>query len=188
MKPFVTFFKIPADFRAWLKTHHTSKSELLIGFYKKGSGKPSITWPESVDQALCFGWIDGVRRTIDADSYCIRFTPRKTVSVWSHVNIERFKRLKAMDVVAPAGDKAFAEGKERTTHYSYENEAREFTPEDLARFQDNLAAWDFFQACAPSYKKKIIWWVLSAKQASTRAKRLGELIEASAIGRCLDDK
>lgn len=183
-----TFFKTPADFRRWLKANHGSVSELLVGFHKKDSGKPSITWPEAVDQALCFGWIDGVRRTIDERSYCIRFTPRKTVSVWSRVNIERFKRLKALDVVAPAGDKAFAEGRERTEHYSYENAPREFAPDDLARFQKNPAAWAFFQASPPSYRKKVIWWMLSAKQQATRERRLTELIEACADNRRLDDK
>jgi uncharacterized protein YdeI (YjbR/CyaY-like superfamily) len=186
LKP--TFFATPIDFRRWLKANHKTASELLVGFHKKDSGKPSITWPESVDQALCFGWIDGVRRSMGRDSYCIQFTPRKPVSIWSRVNIERFKKLQADGLAAEAGEKAFNSGRERTEHYSYENSARELPPDHLARFQKNPEGWVYFQACAPSYRKRVIWWVISAKQATTRERRLSILIEASIAGRRLDDK
>jgi len=177
------YFPAPADFREWLQGHHDTDTELLVGFRKKASGKPSITWPEAVDQALCFGWIDGVRRSMGAESYCIRFTPRKPGSVWSRVNIKRFRRLEAESLVTPAGMKAFEEGHERTEHYSYENAPRELRGPDLARFKANAKAWAYFQSSAPSYRKVALWWALSAKRPETRERRLTTLISDSAAGR-----
>jgi uncharacterized protein YdeI (YjbR/CyaY-like superfamily) len=179
------YFPTPAEFRKWLEGHHDTAIELLVGFKKRACGKLSITWPEAVDQALCFGWIDGVRRSIDEESYCVRFTPRKPGSVWSRVNIARFRKLEAKQVVMPAGATAFEEGHERTEHYSYENAPRELTGSDRARFKANAKAWAYFQSSAPSYRKVALWWVLSAKRPETRARRLATLIADSAAGRKL---
>lgn len=180
MRP--TYFATPGEFRAWLRDHHDTASELLVGFRKKASGKASITWPEAVDQALCFGWIDGVRRSIDEERYCIRFTPRKPGSIWSRVNIARFRKLQGDGHAAPAGTAAFEQGHERTQHYSYENTPRQLEGADLARFEANTRAWAFFQASAPSYRRVALWWVLSARRPETRARRLSTLIADSARG------
>ncbi|HMB56511.1 MAG TPA: YdeI/OmpD-associated family protein [Arenimonas sp.] len=176
------FFATPAEFRRWLQSNHESASELIVGFWKTGSGEASITWPESVDQALCFGWIDGVRRSIDARSYCIRFTPRKPVSIWSQVNIARFAVLKEAGLVAPAGEAAFARGQHRTKLYSYENEEGELSAEELARFKRDRKAWAAFEARPAWYRKQAVWKVISAKQAATRERRLAALIEDSRNG------
>ena len=182
MRP--TYFTTPAaGFRAWLQEHHQAASELAVGFRKKATGKPSITWPEAVDQALCFGWIDGVRRSIDEERYCIRFTPRKSGSIWSRVNIARLRKLQADGLVAPAGVKAFESGHERTEKYSYENAPRELTGPDLARFKAKARAWAYFESSAPSYRKAALWWVLSAKRPETRERRLATLIADSAAQR-----
>jgi uncharacterized protein YdeI (YjbR/CyaY-like superfamily) len=175
------FFKRPADFRKWLEAHHSTADELLVGFYKKDSGKPSITWPESVDEALCFGWIDGIRRNIDSESYSIRFTPRKKVSTWSAVNIKRAQELIELNRMQPAGLKAFEARKEnRSGIYSYEQRSPEM-PEQYAReFQKHKAAWKFFQSQPASYRKATNWWIVSAKREETRLKRLQTLIEDSA--------
>lgn len=182
MRP--TFFATPADFRSWLEEHHASESELLVGFYKAGSGRPSITWPESVDQALCFGWIDGVRRGLDADSYTIRFTPRTPRSTWSAVNIKRAKELIEAGLIRPAGLAAFqARTDERSASYSYERRrAAELAPEQERRFRANAPAWEFFSAQPPYYRRTAIHWVTSAKREETRARRLATLIEDSASG------
>lgn len=177
-----TFFKAPAEWRAWLEQHHDTATELSVGFWKKGSGHASITWPESVDEALCFGWIDGVRHRIDDERYRIRFTPRKPRGNWSQVNIKRFAELKAEGRVMPAGQAAYDAGKDRTHIYSYEREISELSPDELARFRENAAAWMRFSAFPPSYRKLAIYRVLAAKGAATRAKRLDILIDASARG------
>jgi len=178
------FFKTPSAFRKWLEAHHASAKELWVGFYKKGSGKPSIDWPESVDEALCFGWIDGIRKSIDADSYMIRFTPRKPTSVWSAVNIKNVENLIKEKRMHPAGLKAFAARKEnRSGIYSYEQRGPELVEPYLGMLKRNKAAWKFFQAQPPSYRKVMNWWVVSAKQEATRVKRLDKLIEESAQGR-----
>lgn len=180
-----TFFATPADFRRWLKKHHASERELLVGFYRKGSGRPSITWPESVDEALSFGWIDGVRRKLDDESYVIRFTPRRIGSNWSLVNTRRAKELIAGGRMEPAGLRAF-EGRDPETSgiYSFEQRrAAKFDPEADAQFRANGAAWKFFQSQPPGYRKTAVWWVISAKREETRAKRLKTLIEDSAEGR-----
>jgi uncharacterized protein YdeI (YjbR/CyaY-like superfamily) len=181
-----TFFLTPAAFRKWLEKHHAEEPELLVGFYKRDSGKPSITWPESVDQALCFGWIDGVRRRIDDVSYSIRFTPRKAVSNWSAINIARVAELTKLGLMAPAGLRAFEKRREdKSAIYSYENKVRTLPPADEKRFRANRKAWAFFTAQAPSYQRVAIYWVTSAKREETRQRRLATLIDDSANGRRL---
>ena len=177
-----TFFETPEQFRAWLEANHAGAAELSVGFRKKGTGLASITWPEAVDQALCFGWIDGVRHSIDAESYRIRFTPRKRGGIWSQVNIKRFGELQAQGLVAAAGLAAFEAGKGRTFQYSHERGEQAFSGDELAQFQANAAAWENFRAFAPSYRKVAIHRVVSAKGAATRAKRMAILIDACADG------
>jgi uncharacterized protein YdeI (YjbR/CyaY-like superfamily) len=179
------FFATPEEFRAWLAEHHETERELLVGFHKKGSGRPSITWPESVDQALCFGWIDGVRRRIDDDSYTIRFTPRKARSTWSAVNVKRMKELVEAELVAPAGVAAFERrADDRTAIYSYEQrKAAQLEPEQEQRFKADERAWAFFEAQPPSYRRAATHWVTSAKREETRERRLTQLIEHSSAGR-----
>ncbi len=180
-----TFFPTPADFRAWLEEHHDEAKELLVGFYKKGSGKPSITWPESVDEALCFGWIDGVRKSLGEDSYTIRFTPRKPRSIWSAVNIKRVEELTRLGLMRPAGLKAFEQRVEaKSGVYSFEQGDDVRLEEAHAeQFRANAKAWEFFQAQPPGYRKAAIWWVVSAKKAETRLRRLATLIDDSEHGR-----
>ncbi len=184
MKP--TFFATPAAFRRWLQKHHQKETELLVGFYKRGSGKPSITWPESVDQALCFGWIDGVRRRIDDESYSIRFTPRKRTSIWSAINIRRATELIKEELMQPAGLRAFeARDEKKSAIYSYENAPRELPPEAEKAFRANKKAWAYFQAQAPWYRRVATHWVVTAKKEETRARRLATLIDDSAHERRL---
>jgi uncharacterized protein YdeI (YjbR/CyaY-like superfamily) len=179
------FFRTAADFRAWLEKHHGTARELVVGFYKKGSGKPSVTWSEAVDQALCFGWIDSIRRRIDDVSYSNRFTPRRAGSNWSAVNIQRVRELSKLGLMTPSGLKAF-EGRrrDRSATYSYERrkEARLEAAQER-RFRANRVAWTYFQSRPPSYRQTAIWWVVSAKQEATRERRLARLIEDSANGR-----
>lgn len=181
------FFPTPADFRAWLEAHHASETELLVGFHKKGTGMPSITWPESVDEALCFGWIDGVRRSLGAESYTIRFTPRKARSFWSNVNIRRAGELTAAGRMTPAGLRAFeARSGERSGVYSFEQTGKDavvLTPEMESRFRADAGAWEYFQSRPPWYRQTATWWVISAKKEETREKRLATLIADSAAGR-----
>lgn len=183
MKP--TFFETPDAFRAWLAEHHREARELLVGFRKKSSGEPSMTWPEAVDQALCFGWIDGVRRRLNDASYTVRFSPRKPGSTWSAVNIARVGELEAEGSMRPAGRRAFAwrsAAKSRT--YSYERTRAATLESGLqAKFEANRKAWTFFREQAPSYQRKVIHWITSAKQAETRLARLTRLMEAFARGR-----
>src|SRR5579859_2732029 len=177
-----TFFATPSEWRKWLDEKHDKFQELWVGFYKKGSGKPSITWPEAVDEALCFGWIDGVRKSIDDVSYKIRFTSRKPSSIWSNVNINRVTELSKLGLMQPAGLKAFGERKQgKSGIYAYEQRNEAALDEDSEKqFRANRAAWDFFQAQAPSYQKTVIWRIVSAKKDETKQKRLATLIEASA--------
>jgi uncharacterized protein YdeI (YjbR/CyaY-like superfamily) len=179
-----TFFATPADFRAWLERHHESHSELIVGFHKRGSGRPSITWPEAVDQALRFGWIDGVRRRIDDASYSIRFTPRKARSTWSAVNIRRMKELVDEGLVAPAGMAAFERrADDRSAIYSYEQrKAARLEPDQERRLRADERALVFFEAQPPSYRRAAIHWVTSATKPETRERRLAQLIECSAAG------
>ncbi len=182
----VSFFKSSSAFRKWLEKHHATARELWVGYYKKGSGKPSLTWPESVDQALCFGWIDGIRKSIDEVSYTIRFSPRKPRSIWSAVNIKRAQALAAQGLMQPAGLQAFqARQENRSRIYSYE-QRQDQLPEAYAQtLRQNKAAWDFFQAQAAWSRKAAGWWVTSAKKEETRLKRLDQLIEDSAQGRTI---
>jgi uncharacterized protein YdeI (YjbR/CyaY-like superfamily) len=179
-----TFFATPEDFRAWLQAHHDKESELLVGFYKKGSGKPSITWPESVDEALCYGWIDGIRRNAGEDAYTIRFTPRKKKSTWSAVNIKRVGELTEMGRMQPAGLKAFEAREESNSRiYAYENRDKlALDPPMEERFRANEKAWNFFQAQPPGYRKLATFYVMGAKQDATRQRRLDNLIADSAAG------
>ena len=180
-----TFFATSGEFRAWLPEHPADARELLVGFYKKGSGKPSITWPEAVDEALCFGWIDGVRRSIDDDSYSIRFTPRRARSTWSAVNIRRAQELEREGRMHPAGLAAFAARRDdESAVYSYEqrHEAA-LDDEQLREFRANEPAWAFFESQPRSYRKAAVWWIVSAKKEETKRRRLATLIEDSARGR-----
>jgi uncharacterized protein YdeI (YjbR/CyaY-like superfamily) len=184
MKP--KFFKSPADFRKWPQTHHVKETEQWVGFYKKDSGKQSITWPESVDEALCFGWIDGIRKSIDEISYKIRFTPRRPRSIWSAVNIKRVGELIKQGSVQEAGLKAFAAREEnRSGIYSYEQRSAELPDHYGDRLKKNKAARKFFEAQPASYRKAATWWVLSAKKEETRLKRLDTLIDDSAHQRTI---
>jgi uncharacterized protein YdeI (YjbR/CyaY-like superfamily) len=183
-KPSPKFFVTPADWRSWLEKHHADQIELLVGLRKKGSGRASITWPESVDQALCFGWIDGVRRNIDGTSYSIRFTPRKSVSTWSAVNIRRAGELMESGLMHPAGRKAFgARQEKRSAIYAFEQKNVAFTDEQEGRFRANAKAWTFFAAQPPGYQRVMTWWVISAKREETRVSRLAKLMEESEAGR-----
>jgi uncharacterized protein YdeI (YjbR/CyaY-like superfamily) len=180
-----TFFATPADWRAWLEEHHETERELLVGFWKRGTGRPSITWPESVDEALCFGWIDGVRRRVDDECYTIRFTPRQKRSTWSAVNIARVAELEAEGRMRPAGLAAFARrSDDRTAIYSYEQRrTAELGPGEEAELRANPAAWAHFQAQTPSYRRAAAHWVMSAKREETRRRRLEQLVAESAQGR-----
>jgi uncharacterized protein YdeI (YjbR/CyaY-like superfamily) len=176
----VTYFKSAADFREWLQCNHATVSELRIGFYKKDSGKLGISYPEALDQALCFGWIDGVRKRVDDISYTIRFTPRTARSIWSVVNTRRVKQLRALGRMAEAGLKAFAgRDPQRTRMYSFERRAR-LSGDAKTKFKANKRAWAFFQAQPPGYQRLMTHWVTSAKREETRAGRLDRLIAASA--------
>jgi uncharacterized protein YdeI (YjbR/CyaY-like superfamily) len=178
------FFEKPAEFRKWLEKNHQKEKELLVGYYKKGCGKPSMTWPESVDEALCFGWIDGVRRSIDHERYSIRFTPRKPNSIWSNVNIKKVAELSKKSLMQPAGIAAFEKRSEsKSGIYSFENEAKKLTPEYEKIFKANKAAWDFFQAQPPGYKKLTIDHIMNAKQEKTQLSRLQQLLSASELGK-----
>jgi uncharacterized protein YdeI (YjbR/CyaY-like superfamily) len=175
------FFKTPADFRTWLQKNHATATELWVGFYKKDSGKPSITWPESVDQALCFGWIDGVRKRVDEISYQIRFTSRRRGSIWSAINIKRAEELARQKQMRPAGFKAFAERIENKSGiYSYEQRSTELIEPYAKLLKKTKAASEFFEKQPPSYRKMIGWWIVSAKKEETRMARLAKLISASA--------
>jgi len=180
-----TFFATASEFRAWLEEHHREARELWVGFYKKGSGKPSITWPEAVDQALCFGWIDGVRKSIDDVAYANRFTPRRARSAWSAVNVKRVEELTKLGLMRPAGLEAFAQRTEdRSGTYSYEQrDAARLEPSYEREFRANEKAWEFFRAQPPWYRRAATWWVVSAKKEETRLRRLATLIDDSEHGR-----
>ena len=177
------FFRSPAELQTWFERHHTTAGEILVGFYKKASGEPSVTWPESVDEALCVGWIDGVRRSGDERSYTVRFTPRRKGSIWSTVNIRKAEALTRDGRMRPAGLAAFAARREdRSRIYSYERRPAELPEPYLGSFRENPSAWAFFQAQSPSYRKTVSHWVASAKQEATRRQRLAKLVDASAQG------
>lgn len=176
-----TFFPTQDKFRQWLKQHHKKETELIVGYYKVGSGKPSMTWSQSVDQALCFGWIDGIRRSLDDESYCIRFTPRKSTSIWSAINVKKIEELTRQGLMQPAGLASFENRKENKSRiYSFENEEVKFPTALEKQFKANKKAWKYFQSLAVSYRKTSLHWVMSAKQEITRIKRLNLLIAESA--------
>lgn len=177
------FFRSPAELRRWFARHHAQARELWVGYWKVGSGEPSISWPESVDEALCVGWIDGVRKRLDDRRYVIRFTPRKTTSVWSAVNIARVQALEAEGRMGDAGRAAFAARREhRSGIYSFEQRSVELPQAYAKLLRANRAAWRDFQSRAPSYRKAVMWWIVSAKQEATRQRRLARLIELAAQG------
>lgn len=181
MKP--KFFSSPELFRAWLEKNHDSANELLVGFHKKDSGKKSVTYPQALDEALCYGWIDGVRRSLDETSYTIRFTPRKPRSIWSNVNVRHVERLKRDGRMAEPGLKAYAlRDPKRTGIYAFENTPREFSPEFEKKFRANKPAWEFFQSEPPSIRRVCIFWVMGAKKEETRVRRLEQLIDSASKG------
>ena len=178
------FFKSAAEYRAWLEKNHDTAKELWIGFWKKATGKPSLTWQECVDESLCFGWIDGIRKSVDADSYKQRVTPRRSTSIWSQINIRRVGELTAAGRMRPAGLAAF-EKRDRTKAYSFEQPRDRvgLEPAEQAVFRKNRKGWEFFEAQPPGYKRTASWWVMSAKKEETRQRRLKTLIRESAAGR-----
>lgn len=178
------FFATAADFRVWLADNASTSSELTVGFHKVGSGKPSLLWPESVDEALCVGWIDGVRKRIDDHSYQIRFTPRKKGSIWSAVNIARADALIATGLMRPAGLRAYKQRTERKSNvYSYEQAGSlSLHPDEVKTFKKHKSAWAYFESAPPSYRKTMIYWVVSAKRQETRQRRLARFIESCAAG------
>ena len=176
------FFKSPDEYRRWLEKNHESAKELWIGFWKKATGRPSLTWQQVVDESLCFGWIDGIRTSIDEDSFKQRVTPRRATSIWSQINVRRVGELTADGRMCPTGTAAF-EKRDRTEAYSYEDFARELGPAEQAHFKKNKKAWEFFQSQPPGYKRLSGWRVMSAKKEETRQRRLETLIRDSAAGR-----
>lgn len=178
------YFECAQDFRDWLAANADSASELLVGFRKVGSGRASMTWPESVDEALCFGWIDGVRKRIDDSAYQIRFTPRKSTSIWSAVNIAKFEKLQADGRMTPKGAAAFAlRSAARSVVYAYEQaNTAQLDAHELETFQRQPAAWQYLERAAPSYRKTVLHWITGAKKPQTRAERLAKLIAACAAG------
>lgn len=182
MKP--RYFASFAEWHAWLADNHARAGELLVGFHRRGSGRPSLTWPESVDGALCFGWIDGVRKRVDDERYTIRFTPRRERSIWSAVNIRRVAELERLGLMRAAGRAAFARrDADRSAIYSYERQTAAFTATEAKRLKTNAAAWKFFSAKPPWWKKAATHWVVSAKREETRARRLDTLIAECSAGR-----
>ncbi len=175
-----TYFETAAAFRKWLEKHHKKETELLVGFYKVGSGKPSLSWSQSVDQALCFGWIDGVTKSIDDERYSIRFTPRRSTSIWSAINIKKVAELQEAGLMKPEGMKAFAMRQEgKSAIYSHEIEPHVLAAKFVKEFKMNKLAWKFFKAQPPSYQKVMTHWIMSAKQEGTRQSRLQKTIAVS---------
>lgn len=178
------FFTSQLDFRKWLEKNYRKENELFVGFYKVGTGKPSLTWSESVDQALCFGWIDGIRNSIDSESYCIRFTPRKPSSNWSAINIKKVEVLTGQGLMKPEGIRAFQQKKENKSKiYSYENAPIELPASYKKKFMQNKKAWKYFLSMTPSYQRIVARWGMSAKQEETRTRRLETLISDCAAER-----
>jgi uncharacterized protein YdeI (YjbR/CyaY-like superfamily) len=179
------FFSSPEEFRAWLEEHHGSDTEVWVGYWKKATGRPSLSWSQAVDEALCFGWIDGVVKRIDERRHVQRFTPRRATSTWSAVNIAKVGQLRATGRMRPAGEAAFARRREyRTAIYSYEQrDGLVLEPVHESRFKANSPAWEYWMSRPPSYRRAAIWWVVSAKKPETRERRIATLIEDSAAGR-----
>ena len=183
MPPKPTYFPAETDFRSWLAANHETAPELLVGFWKKGSGKASIDWPQARDQALCFGWIDGVRRSLGEEAYTIRFTPRRKGSIWSKVNVARYEALTAKGAMTAAGKRAYEENKHKSGLYSYEKPLASLTMDEEKLFRGNKVAWGHWEGQPPGYRKLVLNWITTAKKPETRAKRLATLIEDSAVGR-----
>lgn len=182
----IVFFKSAAELRRWLQKNHAGVGELWIGFYKKGADRRGVTYTEALDQALCFGWIDGIRKAVDAGSYTIRFTPRRPGSIWSLVNTRRVRELRKRGLMHAAGLRAFQErDPEKSERYSYEQRTRGLSPIYERKFRAHRAAWTFFQAQPPGYRRTAGWWVVSAAREETRLRRLDQLIADSAQGRRL---
>jgi uncharacterized protein YdeI (YjbR/CyaY-like superfamily) len=179
------FFATEAEFRHWFEANHETAPELLVGFWKKSSGKPSIDWPQARDQALCFGWIDGHRKSLGDDAYTIRFTPRRKGSIFSRLNVERFEALTAAGLMTPAGVRAYEENKHKTGVYSYEKPLASLTADEEQLLRKNEAAWADWEKRPPGYRKQVLGWIAGAKRPETRAKRLAELIRVSSEGRRL---
>ena len=181
------YFNSPEEFRAWLEQHHETATEVYVGYWKKSSGKAGLTWAQAVEEALCFGWIDGVVKSVDEQRHMQRFTPRKPSSTWSAINIAKVEQLRAQGRMRPAGEAAFARRREdRSAIYAYEQRSDPvLEPDEQAQFEANAAAWGYFSARPPSYRKPALWWIVSAKRPETRARRLATLIEDSAAGRPL---
>jgi uncharacterized protein YdeI (YjbR/CyaY-like superfamily) len=180
------FFSSASSFHNWLKKNHDQVAELWVGFHKKTSGKKSITYPEALDEALCFGWIDGLRKTIDESSYTIRFTPRKAKSTWSVVNTKRATQLSKLGLMQPAGLEAFAlRDPKRSGIYSFETAPRELSALYKTRFRANKKAWEYFQQQPPGYQRVACYWVMSAKREETQMRRLDQLVSESGNGRRL---
>lgn len=181
------FFRTAKDFRRWLEAHASRESELVVGFYKVDSGHPCMSWSESVDEALCFGWIDGVRKRIDDESYLIRFSRRKPTSIWSAINIRKYQDLEGKGRMTAAGRAAYSKRKTaKSVVYSYEQaEVARLSPTEIKSFRRLKVAWKFLESAPPSYRKMVLHWVTSAKKSETRASRLARLMQASAAGRRL---
>jgi uncharacterized protein YdeI (YjbR/CyaY-like superfamily) len=179
-----TFFESRGKFRAWLEKHHSSRSELWIGFYNKASGRGGLTYKEALDEALCFGWIDGVRKKLNGEAYVQRFTPRKTKSYWSAVNTKRAEQLIEAKLMAPAGLAAFERRDAAASgRYSFERETAKFLPAQIRQFKAHPEAWKFFASQPPYYRRLMAFYVVNAKRAETQAGRLARVIEESAKGR-----
>ena len=177
----IKHFKTPAEFRSWLAKHHGTEQELWVGYCKKATGKPSMTWPESVDEALCYGWIDGLRKGVDEETYTIRFSPRKARSTWSAINIRRAQELIEEGRMRAAGLEAFeARTENRSGIYSYEQRKEQLDEPYAKHLKRNATAWRFYQAQSAAYRRMVNWWVVSAKREDTRLKRLDALIELCA--------
>jgi len=181
-----TFFKTPADWRRWLARHHAHATELWVGLHKRDSGKPSITWPESVDEALCFGWIDGIRKRLNGTSYMIRFTPRKADSTWSLVNLRRVKALTKDGRMRPGGLRVFrARRPGQAGLYSFASRPQKLPARYLRPLRTNPPAWTYYRSRPPGYQRTVNFWILSARKEETRLKRLAQLIDDCAAGRVL---
>lgn len=178
------YFRSGSEFREWLKAHHASAESVIVGYFNKSAKQPGISYAEALDEALCFGWIDGLVRRVDADRHTRRFTPRKPTSIWSNINVNHVKRLIREGRMQPAGLAAFQRrSKAKTGVYSFENKPQELPVVYATRFRANRAAWKFWLAQPPGYRRRVIWWVISAKQDATRVRRLARAIAESAAGR-----
>ena len=178
----LVFFATELDFRRWLEANHETAPDLLVGFWKKSTGKPSIDWPQARDQALCFGWIDGIRKSLGEDAYTIRFTPRRKGSIWSKVNVERFAALKSAGLMTPQGERAYEENRHKSGLYAYEKPLASLEPFEEKQFRKSKTAWADWEQRPAGYRKNVLNWITTAKRPETRGKRLATLIDCSARG------